>query len=263
MYKGQTALIMGASSGIGAAFAGELARKGMNLIVVARSGDKLQRLAEDLSARHGVQVDVIIADLSDEQTALGVYDEVKRRRLQVDLLVNNAGVASYGFFDKLSLKKQEDEIRLNVLTVVSLTHHFLQDMLERRRGAVINVASASGFQPTPFMAVYGATKAFMISWSEALWAETKDKGVSVVALCPGRTATNIQEVMGVGAVGPGKDVSPEQVVRTGLRALEKGKMTVVDGRGNYWTAQIARIFPRKFVVGIAYRIFRKNSSGAA
>lgn len=262
IYKGKTALITGASSGIGAAFAQELAARGMNLIVVARSGDKLKTLADTLTGEHKVRVDVVTADLSEEQAAQSVYDQVNRLQLQVDLLINNAGVASYGFFDKLSLGKQQGEIRLNVLTVVSLTHLFLQDMLKRRQGAIINVASASGFQPNPFMAVYAATKAFMISWSEALWAETKDKGVSVVALCPGRTETNIQEVMGGDSGGPGKDVPPAQVVRTGLRALEKGRMTVVDGRGNYWLTQVSRLFPRKFVVEVTYRMFKKNISSS-
>lgn len=259
-YKGKTALITGASSGIGASFAHELALKEMNLIVVARSEEKLEQLADTLMAQHNVQVDVIVADLSQENAAQSVYDQVMQLHRKVDLLVNNAGVASYGFFDKLPLKRQQDEIKLNVLTIVSLTHLFLQDMLERHQGAIINVASASGFQPNPFMAVYGATKAFIISWSEALWAETRNKGISVITLCPGRTETNIQEVMGGDSGGPGKDVPPAQVVQTGLRALEKGKMTVIDGIGNYWMTQAARVFPRKFVVGLVYRMFSKNAT---
>lgn len=179
MYKGKTALITGASSGIGEAFAQELARRGMNLIIVARSKDKLDQLADTFMDQHNVQVDVIATDLTQEHAAHTVYNQVKQLKRKVDLLVNNAGVASYGFFDKLPLNRQQDEIKLNVFAVVSLTHLFLQDMLERQKGAMINVASAAGFQPNPFMAVYGATKAFIIFWSEALWAETRSKGISV------------------------------------------------------------------------------------
>lgn len=258
MYQGKTALITGASSGIGESFAHELAGKGMNLIVVARSESKLKQLAQTLMAKHNVQVDVVVADLTQDGVAHSVYDQITKLQRKVDLLVNNAGVAYYGVFDKMSLEKQENEIKLNVLTVVSLTHLILQDMLKRRQGAIINVASGSGFQPTPFMAVYGATKAFIISWSESLWAETRSQGITVVTLCPGRTATNIQEVMGGDTGAPGKDVPPAQVVQTGLRALEKDKMTVIDGVGNYWVAQLARLFPRKFVVNLSYRIFGKN-----
>ncbi|WP_408976301.1 SDR family NAD(P)-dependent oxidoreductase [Paenibacillus jiagnxiensis] len=260
MYKGKTALITGASSGIGASFAHELAAKGMNLIVVARSEDKLQKLANTLTTKYKVRVDAVIADLTEEHAAQVVYNCVKELHLNVDLLVNNAGVASYGLFEELDLKRQQNEIKLNVLTVVSLTHLFLQDMLKRKKGAIINVASTSGFQPMPYMAVYSATKSFVVSWSEALWAETRDKGISVVTLSPGRTDTNIFEVMGNDGGGLGKKTLPINVVRTGLRALEKGKMTVVDGKGNYWRSQVYRFLPRKAVVSLIYCLFGKSAS---
>lgn len=258
-YQGKTALITGASSGIGAAFARTLAAKGMNLILVARSQQKLQHLAEALMQQHAISVDTIVADLSQPETAKAVYDAVQAQDRTVDLLINNAGVATYGRFDQQSLRTQQDEILLNVNAVVGLTHPFLQAMLYNGQGAIINVASTGGFQSTPYMAVYSATKAFIIAWSEALWAETRRQGISVVTLCPGPTDTAIYQVIGTDDTAIGKKVPPEQVVRTGLRALEKGKMTVIDGGNNYWLSQLYRILPRQLLVNLVERLLRPKS----
>ncbi len=259
-YQGKTALITGASSGIGAAFARALAAKGMNLVLVARSQEKLHRLAETLMQQYAVHVEVVVADLSQEDAAQTVYDTVQRQQRSVDLLINNAGVATNGLFAQQSLRTQQDEILLNVNTVVSLTHLFLQAMIQDGHGAIINVASTAGFQSMPYRAVYSATKAFIIAWSEALWAETRQQGISVVTLCPGPTETNIYEVMGTDDAVLGKKVPPEQVVQTGLHALEKGKMTVIDGRSNYWLSQAYRVLPRRVVVNLVERLFRPTSA---
>lgn len=256
IYQEKTALITGASSGIGAAFARALAAKGMNLILVARSQEKLYRLAEILMQQHTVHVEVVVADLRQEDAAQMVYDTVQRQQRSIDLLINNAGVATYGSFDQQPLQTQQDEILLNVNAVVSLTHLFLQTMIQNGHGAIINVASTVSFQPIPYMAVYGATKAFIISWSEALWAETRQHGITVVTLCPGRTETDIYQVMGTDNAGVGKKVPPEQVVRTGLHALEKGVMTAIDGRSNYWISQTYRVLPRRVLVNLLERMFR-------
>jgi uncharacterized protein len=259
IYQEKTALITGASSGIGAAFARALAAKGMNLILVARSQEKLYRLAEILMQQHAVHVEVVVADLRQEDAAQMVYDTVQRQQRSIDLLINNAGVATYGSFDQQPLQTQQDEILLNVNAVVSLTHLFLQTMIQNGHGAIINVASTVSFQPIPYMAVYGATKAFIISWSEALWAETRQHGITVVTLCPGRTETDIYQVMGTDNAGVGKKVPPEQVVRTGLHALEKGVMTAIDGRSNYWISQTYRVLPRRVLVNLLERMFRPES----
>jgi short-subunit dehydrogenase len=260
IYQEKTALITGASSGIGAAFARALAAKGMNLILVARSQEKLYRLAELLMQQHAVHVEVVVADLRQEDAAQMVYDTVQRQQRSIDLLINNAGVATYGSFDQQPLQAQQDEILLNVNAVVSLTHLFLQTMIQNGHGAIINVASTVSFQPIPYMAVYGATKAFIISWSEALWAETRQHGITVVTLCPGRTETDIYQVMGTDNAGVGKKVPPEQVVRTGLHALEKGVMTAIDGRSNYWISQTYRVLPRRVLVNLLERMFRPESA---
>ncbi|GIO31329.1 MULTISPECIES: SDR family NAD(P)-dependent oxidoreductase [Paenibacillus] len=259
-YKGKTALITGASSGIGKAFAHEIAGRGMNLVLVARSEDKLLRLAEDLKQNHHIQVEVVVADLSKEESAQEVYDTVKRNQQQVDLLINNAGIVTHGLFAEKTLRSQQDEIRLNVYTPVSLSHLFIQDMFRRGQGAIMNVASTGGFQPMPYRAIYSATKAFLINWSEAVWAEAKEKGVSIVTLCPGPTDTNIYEAMGTNDSGVGKMVPPEHVVHTGLRALEKQQMTVIDGRSNYWISQAYRFFPRQTLVNLMYRMFHPKST---
>jgi uncharacterized protein len=260
IYQEKTALITGASSGIGAAFARALAAKGMNLILVARSQEKLYRLAEILMQQHAVHVEVVVADLRQEDAAQMVYDAVQRQQRSIDLLINNAGVATYGSFDQQSLQTQQDEILLNVNAAVSLTHLFLQAMIQDGHGAIINVASTGSFQPMPYKAVYGATKAFIISWSEALWAETWQHGITVVTLCPGPTETDIYQVMGTDNAGVGKKVPPEQVVRTGLHALEKGVMTTIDGKSNYWISQTYRVLPRRVLVNLLERMFRPESA---
>lgn len=259
-YKGKTALITGASSGIGEAFARVLAAKGMNLILVARSEDKLRRLAEALNNAYKIQAEVIVADLSKEESAQMVFDTVEQQRQHVDLLINNAGIVTHGLFAEKSLQSQQNEIRLNVYTPVSLAHLFIQDMIQRGTGAIINVASTGGFQPMPYRAVYSATKAFIIAWSEAIWAEAREKGVSVVTLCPGPTETNIYEAMGTTESGIGKMVPPEHVVQTGLRALKKNQMTVIDGRGNYWISQAYRFATRRTLVNFMYKMFHPKSS---
>ena len=260
LYKERTALITGASTGIGAAFAHALATKGMNLILVARSQEKLSHLAEALMQQHAVHIDVVVADLSQEAAAQTVYDTVQWQQRRVDLLINNAGVTTYGRFDQQSLRGQQDEIQLNVNTVVNLTHLFLPAMIQNGHGAIINVASTGGFLSLPYQAVYSGTKAFIIAWSEALWAETQQHGISVITLCPGPTDTNIYKAMEPDFMGIGKRVPPENVVRTGLQALEKGKMTVIDGRNNYWFSQLYRVLPRRVLVNLSEQQLRPKSA---
>jgi hypothetical protein len=255
MYQGQTALITGASSGIGEVFAHELAQRGSHLVLVARSEEKLRALADDLTARHSVRVEVIVADLSREGAAREVADACAQRGLVIDLLINNAGFATYNRFDQGPFARKHAEVMLNVVAVVDLTHHLLPAMLERRRGGVINVASTAGFQPVPYMAVYGATKAFVLSFSEALWAEYRGTGVRVLALCPGPVETPFFDAVGSREPAVGVMNTPENVVLTGLNAFEQGKNYIIPGWQTYLLAQVSRFFPRAWVALIAKSMF--------
>src|SRR6266516_7963303 len=174
-YAGKAALITGASSGIGEAFAHILAARGMNLVLVARSADKLRVIAQALSEQHGIRADVVTADLCREGAMQEVYQRTQALGVPVDLLVNNAGFGTYGCFDTLAPEREHEEIMLNVTALVDLTHAFLPAMVERKEGGVINVASIAAFKPLPYQAVYGASKAFVLSFSLALWGENRTR----------------------------------------------------------------------------------------
>jgi uncharacterized protein len=183
-YQGKTALITGASSGIGRAFAHALARRGMSVVLVARSEERLRALATELSQRYSVRAEVIPADLSQEDAIRQIQLEVQQRGLVIDLLVNNAGFATNGYFETLSPERDHDQVMVDVTSGVDLTHAFVPALLERSSGAaIINVASTAGFQPLPYMAVYGASKAFVLSFSQALAEEYRMHGLRVLARC--------------------------------------------------------------------------------
>jgi len=248
LYKDKTALITGASSGIGAAFAKRLAAEGTHLLLVARSEEKLHALASQLTNQYAIHAEVIVADLSSVGIAHTVFAETQRRGLTVDILINNAGFGTYGSFETLDAEREQEEIRLNVATLVDLTHSFLPLMLARHQGAIINVASLAAFQPIPYMAVYAASKAFVLSFSEALWGEYRTKGVRILAVSPGETATEFFRVVGDEYVAPAKLETPEQVVQVALRALEQGRSSVISGRQNALLANSSRFFPRGLTV---------------
>ncbi|WP_218081596.1 SDR family NAD(P)-dependent oxidoreductase [Anthocerotibacter panamensis] len=254
-YRGKTALITGASTGIGAVFAQALAQRGMHLILVARSEDKLQTLAAELVGKHGIRAEAISADLSRAGAAKEIYTEVCRRGWAVDLLINNAGFGTYGPFETLDPQRDHAQIMLNVAALVDLTHAFIPAMEQRGTGGVINVASIAGHQPVPYMAVYGATKAFVLSFSEALWAEYRDRGVRVLALCPGMTATPFHEIAQEPPVG--EMSTPEEVVAVGLRAFEQGRSYVIPKLTNFLLSGIVpRLFPRELIALITRRMMR-------
>jgi uncharacterized protein len=249
-YKNQTALITGASGGLGAAFAQELAARGMNTILVARSADKLQTLATELTAKYQQRNDVIALDLVPAGAAEILADKVAEMDLQVDLLINNAGFATYGNFESIELQRDRDQVLLNIATLVDLTHIFIPQMLERKSGSIINIASVVGFQPVPYMAVYAASKAFVLSFSESLWAEYGDQGIRVLALCPSATATSFHEV--AGQPEPDRISTPEEVVKAGLKALERQQSYVIPGWMNFFLSGIVpRLLPRKMTALVA------------
>ena len=261
-YKGQRALVTGASSGIGAVFARELARHGADLVLVARSEAKLAALAEELRGSYGVAADVAAADLAKPSAAAELVSSLQTRGLQIDILVNNAGFGLFAPVQQADSAALADMVRLNVATLVDLTRAYLPGMLERDRGAIVNVGSTAGFQPVPYMAVYGATKAFVLSFTEALWAETRGTGVRVTALCPGSTDTGFFDVAGDDAQ-VGRRISPEKVVQAAFRALDRRASTVVTGGLESWTlTNSSRLAPRQLVARIAERTMRPKKRQA-
>ncbi len=252
-WSGKTALITGASSGIGEHYARTLAALGSHLVLVARSADKLKRLAEELTAQHGVNVFVLPADLAQPGAAQRLLEACTTRNLHIDALVNNAGFGTYGAFETIPPERDQQLIQLNVAAVCDLTHAFLPAMLARGSGAVINMASTAGFQPAPLFAVYAASKAFVLSFSEALWAEYRGRGVRVLAVCPGPTATGFFDASqsDIGKVAFfSRQLGSDQVVQQSLRALDQGRSYIIIGRLNYMIAHSSRWAPRALVAGV-------------
>lgn len=254
--QGGTALITGASSGIGEEFARRLAAVGMRLVLVARSENRLRQLAEDLAGSYGIEARFLALDLIQPDATQEIADHLAEWDWEVDLLINNAGFGTNGLFDALSLPRQRDEIALNVTALVALTHALLPGMLRRKRGVVINVASTAGFQPLPYMAIYGATKAFVLSFTEALAVEYEGTGVHFQALCPGNTETPFHEVVGSTNGRVGQARTTEQVVQTSLRALRGHRVVVIDGTLNALLAQSPRLLPRGVAARIAGMLLR-------
>lgn len=240
------ALVTGASSGIGRAFATLLASRNHDLVLVARTEPRLKELADELSATHGVRAEVLVADLAEDDDLARVEARVARTEDHLDLLVNNAGFGSGGRFIDLPLAGEDGQIRLNVLALMRLTHAALPAMVERGRGGVINVSSIGSLQPTPGFATYGATKAFVTSFSEALHEELRGTGVRVMAVCPGLTRTEFHQRAQLGEVAaPGFAwMSPEDVAKSALAAYERGRALSVPGAANLAVACLTRLFPR-------------------
>lgn len=242
--QGKTALITGGSTGIGAAFARHLAAQGARLILVARSEERLTRLRRELST----DVQILPCDLS----VPGAAARIRAATGEVDLLVNNAGYATYGCFGDGELAEQSGQIQVNVTALVELSHAFLP-MLVQRRGGIINVSSITAFQPMPQMAVYAATKAFVLSFSESLWAEYRDRGVTVLALCPGPTESQLFARIGTEVPGTAVKATAESVVREAMRAYHDRRSHVVSGWRNRLAVQIPRILPRSTVLRLLKR----------
>ena len=254
------ALITGASTGIGVVFARQLAQRRMELILVARSRNKLEQLAAELEEQYGVKVTVIVQDLTVAGAGKLVYDTVNQKGINVDLLVNNAGFGDYGAFSEQDLARQLEMIQLNNLVLVELSHYFLRPMLAGAGGAIINVASIAGFQPLPYLSVYAATKAFVLSFSESLWAENKEKGAEILALCPGPTESNFFEVARFPRAFMGKNGrldSAEVVVQEALTALANKRPNVVAGKlANKIIVNLPRFLPRSWIVSLIEKQFK-------
>ena len=255
-----TALITGASGGIGAAFAVELAKRQHNLILVARSEAKMQQLAAQLQQDFKVLVEIIVQDLTAPGATTAVFDAVVQKGWTVDLLVNNAGFGDYGAFADRPLAKQVEMIQLNIVALVELSHLFLSEMRQRRSGSIINVASIAAFQPMPYLSIYAATKAFVLSFSEALWAENKDLGIRVLAVCAGPTESDFFKAaefpVGLASSSGQKLVSADEVVRDALKALDKKESNVVTGGFlNQIIVNMPRFMPRELLVNSVAKLF--------
>lgn len=251
-FRGKTVLITGASMGIGEVFARELSKRGATLVLVARSEGKLTALAKELG-----NTQVVALDLTKPGAARTVFEAVKAQGLTVDVLMNNAGFAAYGRFTEVPFETQTDELRLNVNALVELTHLFLPD-IKRQRGGILNVASTAAYQPVPYMAVYAATKAFVLSFSEALWGELRSTGVRVTALCPGATDTPFFARAGEQAA-LGKKARPEDVVKLGLAAFDANRPSVIHGVGNWLTALTSRLTTRAMTVKISAQVMQPKT----
>jgi short-subunit dehydrogenase len=228
------------------------------VLLVARSEDKLITLCNELGRSNSVRAQYVALDLSKPESPARLFEEAERRGLFVDLLINNAGFGSMSEFSKLDLARELNMIDLNVKAVVELTHRFLQPMLERKQGAIINVASTAAFQPVPFMATYAATKAFVLSFSEALWDENRPNGIKVMALCPGVTETNFFEAAR-GHKPPARvSQTPEEVVDIALRGLVHGRSHIISGWTNFLMTQSERLAPRSLITRVAGRMMRSQ-----
>jgi short-subunit dehydrogenase len=242
----ETVLVTGASSGIGLELAKCFAADKSNLILVARNTAAMEALAEDLRREHKIDVHVITADLSKPESSRNIFEELKGRGIAVDVLVNNAGFGLHGSFAELPLHRQLEIIQVNVSSLVALTGYFLPDMILRNRGGILNVGSVAGFLPGPNMAVYYASKAFVQSFSEALFEELRGTGVSVTNLCPGATESNFFKV----ARGHRSrelqtaKMSAAEVAVSGHRAFRSGNCVNVPGFKNHLMVQLTRILPR-------------------
>lgn len=255
------ALVTGASSGLGAAFARALAARGRDLVLTARRRERLEALAMELAEQHGTTAQVVVADLSKPAGVHELTTAVDDLGVTVELLINNAGFGSYGRFCQLPLGRELEMIDLNVRALCALTGHYLPDMVERRRGSIVHVASTTSFQPVPYMAVYGASKSFVLHFSEAVARECRGTGVDVLALCPGHTPTEFHRRSGADQRPTRTSAQPaDEVVQEALDALDRrGQSVVVAGRPNRLTSQVHRLLPRRALSWLVERAFRPRS----
>ncbi len=243
------ALITGASEGIGYELAKCFARERHNLVLVARNEEKLKSVAAEISSAYGVQVSYIVQDLSDADAARQVFEEVQKQGMAIDFLVNNAGTGTYGIFAETDLEREQRMMQLNMLAVTALTKLVLQGMLDRHQGKILNVASTAAFQPGPLMAVYYATKAYVLSFSEALANELKGSGVTASVLCPGPTRSGFQQSAGMESSKLFRRgvMNASDVAEIAYREFMRGKTTIIPGLRNKILAQSVRLSPRKLV----------------
>jgi len=254
-----TALITGASGGIGYELAKLFAKDHHNLVLVARSGPKLAQFADELQRQFGISAKPLTVDLAGTAAPQSLFDQLQRENIAIDFLVNNAGYGVHGTFSGISLEESLGQIQLNITALTALTKVFLDPMVERRSGRVLNVASTAAFQPGPLMAVYYATKGYVLSFSEALANELKPSGITVTCLCPGPTETGFQEraAMQNSRLVKFGMMSAKAVAMDGYRGMLAGKSVVISGLRNWLVAESVRFAPRKMVTAVSRKIAEK------
>ena len=256
----QTALLTGASGGIGYELAKLFAKDRYNLVLVARSGEKLNQLATELQTQHGIRVSVVPVDLAEPAAPRFLFDQLRRERIHVDILVNNAGFGVFGEFSQMPEAEILDQIQLNITALTRLTRLFLAPMIERRAGRIMNVASTAAFQPGPLMAVYYASKAYVLSFSEALANEVRRSGVTVCCFCPGATNTGFAKRAGLEGSRLFKQIGAMNVAAVagdGYRGMMAGRTLVISGMHNWLVAESVRFAPRKLVTAVSRWIAEK------
>jgi short-subunit dehydrogenase len=257
-WRGKWALVTGASAGIGQALASQLASGGTNLILTARRLDRLEHLANDLRAKHRIRTEVFAADLALPTAPEKIFAFTEERSLPVHLLINNAGFGQYGEVPSVDPQRLLDMVQVNCSAVVHLTRLYLPQMLARKSGDVLVLASTASFQAVPYISVYAATKAFDLLFAEGLAEEMRPHGIRVSALCPGSTESEFHEVAGQNHLrfAAGHRETAEKVARTGLAALAAGKSSVISGVRNKFGVVSERLVPRRMVTRIAANLFK-------
>ena len=254
-----TALITGASKGIGLELAEVMASKGISLVLVARSGEILDKIKTALKEKYHVSVHIIVKDLSISRSAKEVYDEIKALRIEINYLINNAGFGDYGLFSDNAWERYHKMIYLNVTTLTEFCHLYLSDWKQRGSGKILNVASTAAFQPGPKMAVYFATKAYVLNFSESIGYEVRNEGITVTALCPGPTETHFVDESHMRAsdlIGNVNIASAKEVARVGYEAMIKGEPVIIHGFMNRMVTFFERFLPRKIVTMLSGRIMK-------
>lgn len=254
-WRGKWGLITGASAGIGLELARLLAAGGTNLVLTARRRERLEQLGAELTSKHGIRVEIVTGDLARPETPEEIHAFTSAKGLTIDLLINNAGFGAYGAFHEAALERQLEMVQVNCAAVVHLTHLYLPEMVQRRRGDILIVASVAGFQPVPYISTYAATKSFDLLFAEGLAEEVKPYNVRVCALCPGSTTTEFQQVAGQPDRAFRNAETAEKVARVGLEALAAGKSYVISGFQNYISTHGERLVPRRFVAKMAAKLF--------
>jgi uncharacterized protein len=256
----KTVLITGASSGIGLEFATLFAKDGYHLVLNARNESRLQEIANELKSKYGVKVTVAAKDLSIPESADELTSELASAGIEIDVLINNAGFAAYGPFNETSWKEEKDMIQVNIMALTALTKQLLPGMIKRNSGKILNVASTAAFQPGPLMAVYYATKAYVLSFSEAVNYELRNTNVSVTALCPGATSTNFEKRANLESsrLFQSGAMDARDVAFEGYKALMKKKSLEIPGFKNKALANLVRFLPRKSVLKIVHYVQDKK-----
>lgn len=264
MKTQKTALVTGAVSGIGREFTEILAGNKYNLVLVDKHQDKCEQLKDHLEGKHDVHVTLFVEDLTEPHAPFKIHNTLTERNVEIDVLVNNAGIGVFGRFSETEWQHEANLLRLNVITLTHLTKLFMADMVERKRGKILNVASIGGFQAVPLQSVYSASKAYVLSFTEAIASELKGTGVTATALCPGPTATGFfdaHKAQGLNIYNEQKIATAREVAEHGYKAMMEGKHVSIHGFMNALMINLSRLIPRKLLTTLAHKKMEGHLNG--